>query len=176
MPKNFSDFAPLQTERLYIRAPRIGDREAIFYMRSAPEVNAYIRRVPPTSLQQIDLFIKDRLHDRQVGTSIYWVLTLKEHQDQYIGAISLWNFSKDRKTAEVGYDLHPDYQGKGYMSEAITAVMNFGYNLLQIDTILAYTHIENLPSKRLLEQHGFMLTDMKDVGLPHNIVYKKEAP
>lgn len=161
----------IETQRLCLRAPRLEDRETIFYMRSAPEVNTYIQRVPPTSLQQIDLFIKDRLLDRQVGASIYWVITLKEDPDQYIGAISLWQFSKDRKTAEVGYDLHPDYQGKGYMKEALNAVVNIGFDTLDLHAIEAYTHQNNQPSKKLLEKFGFLLTDKKDDGVKENVVY-----
>ncbi|WP_299767162.1 GNAT family N-acetyltransferase [uncultured Dokdonia sp.] len=171
MSINFSEFAPIETSRLHLRAPKIEDRETIFFMRTDPKVNEYIQRVPPKSLQQIDLFINDRLRDREVGLSIYWVLTLKENPDQYIGAISLWHFSEDRKTAEVGYDLHPDYQGKGYMSEALQAIVRFGFDTLELHTIEAYTHENNTSSKQLLEKFEFSLTDKKDIDVPKNCVY-----
>lgn len=113
----------------------------------------------------------DRLSDRKKGISIYWVLALKEAPTQCIGAISLWQFSEDKKTAEVGYDLHPKYQGKGYMSEALRAVLEFGFKSLDLNTIKAYTHIDNVPSKTLLEHHAFVLTNQKDVDVPTNVVY-----
>ena len=166
----FSKHPPLETIRLSLREPRIDDRDKIFFMRTDPELNKYIKRTPPKTLQEIDLFINDRLRDRQQGISIYWVLALKESPDQCIGAISLWQFSKDRKTAEVGYDLHPHYQGKGYMSEALRVVLEFGFNTLDLDTIEAYTHIENKPSRKLLEHHAFTLTDKKD-NVSTNVVY-----
>lgn len=171
MHQDFSEFVPIETTRLHLRAPTMGDKEMIFFMRTAPEVNRYIKRTPPSSLQEITLFINDRLRDREQGISIYWVLTLKENPDQCIGAISLWQFSDDRKTAEVGYDLHPDYQGKGYMSEALSALLAFGFNTLELHTIEAYTHLENQPSRTLLERHAFIRTDQKDESVPTNIVY-----
>ncbi|MFT5892376.1 MAG: ribosomal-protein-alanine N-acetyltransferase [Dokdonia sp.] len=171
MHQDFSEFEPIETTRLHLRAPAMEDKEVIFFMRTAPEVNTYIKRTPPKTLQEIDIFINDRLRDRQQGTSIYWVLTLKESPDQCIGAISLWQFSKDKKTAEVGYDLHPNYQGKGYMSEALMAVLKFGFDTLDLHTIEAHTHIENTPSRKLLEHHAFTLTDKKD-NVPTNVVYK----
>ncbi|WP_299211223.1 GNAT family N-acetyltransferase [uncultured Dokdonia sp.] len=170
-PNDFSEFEVIETTRLLLREPRMKDREMLFFMRTAQEVNTYIKRTPPKTLQDIDLFINDRLRDRQKGISIYWVLTLKECPDQCIGAISLWQFSKDRKTAEVGYDLHPDYQGKGYMSEALATVLEFGFHILDLHTIEAYTHRGNIPSRTLLERHKFTLTDKKDDEVPTNRVY-----
>jgi len=172
MHQYFSKLEPIETTRLHLRAPTMGDKEMIFFMRTAPEVNKYIKRIPPTSLQDITLFINDRLRDRQQGVSIYWVLTLKESLDQCMGAISLWHFSDNRKTAEVGYDLHPDYQGKGYMSEALTTVLDFGFKTLNLHAIEAHTHVANMPSRALLERHAFMLTNKKDASVPTNVVYE----
>lgn len=169
---HFNDFSPIQTARLYLRTPQLSDREMIFFMRTDTSVNQYILRKTPKTLDDIDLFINDRLRDRETNTAIYCVLALKENPNQCIGAISLWQFSDDRKTAEVGYDLHPEYQGKGYMSEALTAVLEFGFKTLELTTIEAYTHINNIPSRTLLERHAFMLTDKKDADLPTNSVYQ----
>lgn len=167
----FSKLHPIITQRLQLRAPCWEDRETILFMRSDPEVNKFIIRKPPISLLEIDVFISERLKDRQEGTSIYWVLALKEAPTKCIGAISLWQFSKDRKTAEVGYDLHPEHQGKGYMSEALTAVLEFGFKTLNLITIEAYTHVDNMPSRTLLERHTFRRTDKKDANVPTNVVY-----
>ncbi|MEP0263482.1 GNAT family N-acetyltransferase [Dokdonia sp.] len=169
---SFSSYESLRTERMLLRAPATVDRETLFFMRTDPALNKYIFREAPKTLADIDVFIKDRLKDRDTSTAIYWVLALKEFPEQYIGAISLWHFSEDRKTAEVGYDLHPEYQGKGFMGEALERVVDFGFNTLDLHMIVAHTHRENKPSRRLLEQRTFSLTDIKDDIVPTNIVYK----
>ncbi len=80
--------------------------------------------------------------------SISWGITTKE-SNILIGSICLWNFSEDKKTAEVGYDLDPEFQGKGIMSEALKAVLNFGFKRRGFDTIEAHTDYRNNPSEKL---------------------------
>ena len=60
-----------------------------------------------------------------------------------IGSICLWNFSEDRKVAEIGYDLDPKYQRKGIMTESINAVLNFGFRKLSLEKIEAFTQKQN---------------------------------
>ncbi len=88
--------------------------------------------------------------------AISWGITTKE-SNVLIGSICLWNFSEDKKTAEVGYDLDPKFQGKGIMSEALKAVLDFGFNQRGFETIEAYTDYRNIPSKKLLKLHSFCL-------------------
>lgn len=57
---------------------------------------------------QFILTIKERTQNNQ---TFYWGISLKDQQN-LIGTICLWNFSEDRKEAEVGYELLPDYHRK----------------------------------------------------------------
>ncbi len=93
--------------------------------------------------------------------SISWGITTKE-SNILIGSICLWNFSEDKKTAEVGYDLDPKFQGKGFMSEALKAVLDFGFNQRGFETIEAYTDYRNNSSKKLLKRHGFIPSEDKE--------------
>jgi ribosomal-protein-alanine N-acetyltransferase len=165
----------LLTERLILRAPNLGDTKTIFFMRTDVTLNQYIKRSPPKTLQEVEAFIEERLKDRKEGKAIYWVIAQKDLPVRCIGAISLWQFSEDRKTAEVGYDLHPDYQGKSIMSEALQAVVGFGKQDLALDRIEAYTHKENKASIRLLQRNQFFLTDKSDSAVPTNRVYAIET-
>ena len=60
---------------------------------------------------------------------------------EIIVKICLWNFSKDYKTAEVGYNLNPNFQKKGIMSESLKSVVNFGFIELHKERIEGFTHI-----------------------------------
>ena len=85
----------------------------------------------------------------------------------------MWNFSKDYKTAEVGYDLNPNFQKKGVMSEALNSVVNFGFIELYIDRIEAFTHIQNENSKKLLVKNGFSIIEYrKDNNDLSNVVFE----
>ena len=76
-----------------------------------------------------------------------------------IGSISLWNFSADRKTAEVGYDLSPGFQGRGFMAEALAAILDFGFQQLSLDRVEAYTQWNNESSVKLLKNREFVLVE-----------------
>jgi ribosomal-protein-alanine N-acetyltransferase len=74
-----------------------------------------------------------------------------------IGSIGLWRFSDDRRQAELGYELLPEKHKKGIMTEALRPVLDFGFYELELETIAAVTHWENLASIRLLEKYNFVL-------------------
>ena len=72
-----------------------------------------------------------------------------------IGTICLFEFADDNFKAEIGYELLPSYQGKGLMQEAVSKVLEFGFQHLGLNSIEAYTHSENQSSTRLLEKFNF---------------------
>ena len=93
-------------------------------------------------------------------------------QSNIIGTICLWNFSEDRKVAEVGYELLPDYHRRGIMSETLGAVLNYGFNELNLQEIVAITNKHNENSIGLLLKHHFILEEGKeDEGFPDNIIF-----
>lgn len=90
-----------------------------------------------------------------------------------IGSISLWNFSDDRQFAEVGYDLHPEFQGKGLMTETLKLVLEFGFERLKLNSIEAYTQNNNQPSIKMLVNNGFVLVEGKtDPSNSDNCIYQ----
>jgi ribosomal-protein-alanine N-acetyltransferase len=58
----------------------------------------------------------------------------------------LLNIRKAENRAEIGYELLPSFQGKGIMHEAISEVIEFGFQEMQLQTIEAWSKIENFNS------------------------------
>ncbi len=148
-------FPFLNTERLYLRQIQPADAERVHYFRSDKEINKYIKRPQPQTYEMAVEHIEKITADIRTNKSISWGIMLQD-SPVLIGSICLWNFSEDRKIAEVGYDLDPNFQGKGIMSEALKAVIDFGFNRDGFETIKAYTDYRNISSKKLLKQHGFI--------------------
>ncbi len=163
-------FPIIITERLNLRKVVPSDVDRVYYLRSDKEINKYIKRAPQTremAIAHIQL-LDDNL---KTDKAIAWGITTKE-SDVLIGSICLWNFSEDKKTAEVGYDLDPEFQGKGIMSEALKAVLDFAFNQRGFKTVEAYTDYRNIPSKKLLKLHGFIpRKGVKDPDNQNNEVY-----
>jgi ribosomal-protein-alanine N-acetyltransferase len=161
----------LETERLILKGINQNHTEDILKIRSNPEVNKFVKRVSPKTnydALQFILTIKEKVQDKQ---TVYWGISLKD-QPNLVGTICLWNFSEDRKTAEVGYELLPEYHRHGIMSEALKAVLNFGFDELHLQEIVAITNRFNENSKGLLVKHDFILLEgKKDEGFPDNIIF-----
>ena len=84
----------------------------------------------------------------------------------------LWNFMEENTSAEIGYELLPDHQGKGIMQEALVNILDFVGNILQLQQIEAYIHQDNTASRRLVERNGFYLDPVRtDENHEQNLIY-----
>lgn len=151
---NFTPFPNLITERLILRQLNAEDAKEVFAIRSDDRVNKFIDRPKARSIDDALEFIHKINNGIVNNESIYWVITLK-NSNKLIGTICFWNISKENYKAETGYELHPDFQGKGIMQEALSKVIEYGFHTLKLQTIEAYTHAENESSIKLLEKNNF---------------------
>ncbi|MBT8283975.1 MAG: GNAT family N-acetyltransferase [Flavobacteriaceae bacterium] len=166
-------FSELKTERLYLRRLVESDWEVISYLRTDKEVNKLVKRPNADTKDKAIDFIEKTIEGIDTGKIYYWCISLKTRPDM-IGSICLWNISEDRKTAETGYDLSPEYQRKGIMQEAMQCVLDFGFKTLHLKMIEAYTHKKNEPSKNLLVRNNFILNKKrKDRDNKDNAIYEK---
>jgi len=171
---NFLPFPIIKTERLVLRQLIITDAEDVYALRTNKDVTKFIDRPPSRSKGDGLAFVNRITNSVRDNSVIYWVITLKDNP-KLIGSICLWNFSKDHKIAEVGYELFPEHQGKGIMSEALIEVLNFGFNFAGFNSIEAFTHKDNLDSKNLLLKHGFIEDKGRvDVDNANNIIFIKQ--
>ena len=137
------------------------DRKALFILRNDEQVNRYIQRNRMSSETEATAFIEKIWSNGDRGPDTYWAICLNT-QPGLIGTICFWNFSEDRKLAELGYELFPAFQGRGLMSEAVKAVLDYGFKDLALTSIEAYTHRANLRSKKMLAKFHFRY-------LPHKV-------
>ena len=154
---NFSRFPEIETERLLLRKIEVSDAEDVLFLRSNQIVNEFIERPEnrkTKTLSDAIKFIYEINKAFENAQSVTWGITLNKNPN-IIGSICLWNFSLNNKIAEVGYDLNPEFQRRGVMSEALKNVVGFGFKNLKLSRIEAFTHRENMSSKKLLEKAGF---------------------
>ncbi len=132
----------------------MSDDEDNFVLRSDPEANKYIEGFRHNDIDETRDFIRWIQKGIENNKWVYWGIELKERK-QFIGTICLWNFSADRSKAETGYALLSGHTGRGYMTEALIKVIEYGFTQLQLDAIEAYTHQDNLRSTSLLKRCNF---------------------
>jgi ribosomal-protein-alanine N-acetyltransferase len=173
---NFTPFPVLQTERLSLRKLSLDDANEIFFLRSDEKVNKYMERTRAASLEDAHNFINKTNHEIENNQCVDWAIAFKDDRG-LIGSICFWNISIEENKAEVGYELLPDFQGKGIAQEALSAVIKFGFEVMELQNIEAYTHKENAASIKLLEKFKF-IRDLHEeskidftVDNPNTVVY-----
>lgn len=145
----------LTTERLVIRALSVEDAPAIQLLRSNDIVNQFLDRPKTTTIQAAEEFI-EKIHKGTLRKDCYYWAICCKNTNKLMGTTCLWNISEEDTKGEIGYELHPDYQGKGIMHEAVSAVIDFAFNALHFAELTATTKPENVASIKLLDKHGFM--------------------
>jgi ribosomal-protein-alanine N-acetyltransferase len=172
---DFTNFPVLQTERLTLRELNLNDTKAIFRLRTKKEVVEFIDRKTLNNLSETRAFIERISKLTSNNKGVFWVIESKSNS-QVIGTIGLRNFEDEEDYAEIGYELEPSYQQKGFMSEAFNVVVEYGFKQMQLKTIEAFTHKNNRASIALLEKQKFVFEpEIKDEGFENNISYRIKA-
>ena len=171
MNLNFIPFPTLTTERLILRRMNITDQNEIFFLRSNENVLEFIDIPKAETVDDAIKFIEKINNYIEANESIMWAITLKEN-NTLVGTICFWNIDAENKKAEIGYMLHPQFQGKGIMQEAVQKVIEYGFESLQLNSIVAGFQKNNLRSLKLLERNGFIYEGTEDSYL----IYSLEKP
>ena len=162
------------TERLVLRPINENDSAEMLGIRSNVVINQFLHRIPPKDTFEALEFILNIKRKTENNEIVFFKICLQNHP-KLIGTICLWKFSEDRKTAELGYELLPEYHGKGMMSEAVNFILNYGFNDLNLRKIEAFTNKNNSNSIRLLKKFNFILNvNRKDEKFPENLIFELE--
>ena len=154
MINHFEPFPTLETESLLLRKIEIEDFNEVFALRSHPEMHQYTDTIPDTFVDQSISYINRVDKGVKENLFVLWGIELKSTQ-KIIGTICIWSLDEVRNSGELGYGIHPDYQKQGYMREAIMSVVNFGFSVMKLSVIEAFTEINNLNSVNLLKRLNF---------------------
>jgi ribosomal-protein-alanine N-acetyltransferase len=154
---NFTPFPFLETERLTLQQLTLEDDNEIFLLRSDEQVNKYLDRPIVKNSNDAKQFISKINHDISNNELFYWAIAFKNNP-KLIGTICLWNISEDETTAEIGFELLPDFQGKGIMKEVLPAVIKYGFETKNLKSIEGEVDPSNIKSIKLMEKNGFVFT------------------
>ncbi len=157
----------LKTKRLLLRELEFSDLQKIHQLHSLPESDVFNTLGIPETLQVTEELLKEWLikEQQQPRNSYIFVIDLLE-TGKFIGLIAL-NIGKEKyKSAEVWYKLHKDFWGNGYTTEALTALLDFGFNQLHLHRIEAGCAVENIRSIKVLEKVGMQREGMHRKILP----------
>lgn len=148
-------FPTLPTPRLLLRELTLDDAPALFEMRSDERAMRYIGRPWQKDISEAVDMIENIRRMFAAQEALTWGISM-HGTPKLIGTIGFWKIDKANYRAEIGYMLHPDYWRKGLMSEAMQAVIAYGFGPLHFHSIEANTDPTNDATAGLLEKHGFV--------------------
>lgn len=149
---------PLETDRLIIRYVNKNDALDMYEYASKEEVCRYLLWSPHINLSATEGYI-DFLCDRyKKGLYADWAVVLKSN-GKMIGTCGFASLNSAEGKSEIGYVLSPDFQGNGYMTEAVKAVLRLNFEVLKLNSAHLRIIRENHASIKLAERLGF-----KEIG------------
>ena len=154
-----TDLRPILTERLRLRRSLPDDAETISAYRSDPAVHVHQgwERTDPDGVRAEISRMIDRLPGQPGG----WVQLSVEELDtgRLVGDVGLSLADREPGVIKVGYTIAPEFQGKGYATEAIRALVTYAFDTLDAEVVRAYASAENVASIKVAEKVGMTLIE-----------------
>ena len=156
----------LLTERLNIRYVSAADLEAIHELNSLPETARYNTLGIPGSIEETQELLGGWLASLQEQPITRFTFVIEDAGATAIGMIAINKGKPKYNNAEVWFKLHKDHWAKGYATEALKKILEFGFNDLGLHRIEAGCAVENIGSIKVLEKAGFIKEGRKRQHLP----------
>jgi len=148
-----NDLPILETARLRLRPLCHDDAADIFQYAGDPRVTEFLPWQPHKSLDDTHKFIETTLNHQEWPDLAPWGIEHKA-DEKIIGACGFHHWHLEHARAELGYVLAHRYWGNGYMTEAVRAVISYGFDEMLLNRIEALCRVPNVASARVLEKSG----------------------
>jgi len=144
----------LETKRLILRRQVIEDLDDLWTLYCNPEITKYIPDAPLSfeeTKEELEWFMNGHPKNPELGL---WATILKEN-GKFIGRCGLlpWTI-EGQKEVEVAYTIAQDYWGQGLGSEAAQAILQYGFEKLNLSRLICLIDSENIASQKVAEKIG----------------------
>ena len=155
-PLNHTGTIRLETERLILRQTSITDAEQMFKnWASDPEVTKYLFWETHANIEATKEVLSKWDKENERLDYYHWGMEIKE-TSQLIGTCGTISLSERFHSAELGYCMSRAYWGKGYMSEAVSAIIKYLFYNVGLNRIAAYHDPDNVGSGRVMQKCGMV--------------------
>lgn len=149
----YPSFRELHTPRLLLRKLRLEDLENYHRLGSSEAVTRYMLFQPHRNMEESAASITKWLARYPDGRCYHWAIALKA-TDELIGVIDLLRFDEKNDSCSFAYMLGEDFWGMGYGTEALRAVVDFGFGEMELERIEADHMAENVASGAVMRKAG----------------------
>ncbi len=151
----FRFIEPIETERLRLRPITIDDVDAFHAYQSREDVARFMLFEPRGREEMVAKVAEWSEHTALELDGDYLEIPIERREDgAMVGHLYLSLRSTDHLTAEIGWGLHPDHQGKGYAQEAATALLEVAFDRMRLHRVVAELDPRNEASVALCRRLG----------------------
>ena len=155
-PLNHTGSVRMETKRLILRPTSINDAEQMFNnWASDPEVTKYLFWPPHADIEVTKGILSNWDKENEKPDYYHWGIEVKE-TGQLIGTGGTINMSERFHSTALGYCMSRAYWGKGYMSEAVAAMIKHLFINVGFNRIAACHDPENVGSGRVMQKCGMV--------------------
>ncbi|WP_073392192.1 GNAT family N-acetyltransferase [Jatrophihabitans endophyticus] len=147
---------PIVTERLLLRPlDPVADVDAVHAYQSLPDAVRYVPYGPRSRADVAENLASSRIRStfETPGHTISLAVVLRE-SGALIGDVMLVWSSEVHRRGEIGYILHPDHHGHGYVTEACEALLHIAFEQLELHRVVARIDERNAASAAVLRRLG----------------------
>ncbi|GAA0355176.1 GNAT family N-acetyltransferase [Bacillus horti] len=166
--KIFANLPALETDRLLLRHMTRKDVHDMFEYTSDPEISLYTTWHAHQSINDTMRFIEHNLSLQEKQQVHEWAIVEKKSR-KMIGTCGYVWWKPQHHIAEIAYAIARPLWGKGFMSEAVQAVLKFGFEQMELNRIEARCMLGNVGSERVMQKAG-----MTFEGILREQMYAKE--
>ncbi|RBJ77965.1 N-acetyltransferase [Pseudomonas sp. MWU12-2534b] len=150
-----SGFPVIHTPRLILRELCPADVPGLFAIHSDADAMQWFGTDPMTDQQQAEQLLAQFASWRSLpNPGVRWGIE-RQSGPGLLGTCGLFKWNRPWRSCAIGFELARAAQGQGLMSEALAAILDWGFAHMALNRIEAQVHPQNLASLRLLERMGF---------------------
>lgn len=163
----------IQTERLILRRFKIEDwKDMQKYWVRDPNVQLMYCEPVYEAEDEIKGLLKEYIEKYKSNENYRWAIINKK-TGICMGQIAFFMVNSTNHFAEIEYCIGVKFQNKGYVTEAVNAILDFGFNTVEFNRIQISHRKSNLKSKRVIEKVGFVYEgNFREYF--HNDVFKED--
>lgn len=146
---------PIKTKRLILRKFMLDDVQKVFdNWTSDPEVSKYARQQSHVCVEETKKYIEDIIRAYQNAANYYWVIALADSNTP-IGRINITGINESIESVCVSFMIGRAYWNKGYISEALSSIVQFFFDEVGANRIEGRNDIQNPASEKVMIKCGF---------------------
>ena len=145
----------LETPRLRLRRLTMRDAQDIYSYSCDPQVARYVLWDAHRSIGESRSYLRYMLRKYRLGEPASWGIEWKA-TGQIIGTIGFMWIQRENASAEVGYSLARSQWNRGIMTEALRAVLGYGFSTLRLNRIEAMHEVDNPASGAVMRKCGML--------------------